>query len=139
MSFSFRLPYPPVSMSAPADVVVYRTGARKVGQKNKAGQGLEALSFAAEHQLMNRAMARECECPALFSWVRFNIILFKVGKECLECTKVLSPAAKAVIREETQKEKYATCRDNLEPPFMAPSDNLDDYSIVCLFLHSADC
>ena len=84
-------------------------------------------------------MAHECECPPLFSWVRFNIILFKVGKECLECTKVLSLATKVVIREETQKEKYVMHQDNLEPPFMAPSDNPDDYLMVRLFPHSADC
>lgn len=48
-------------MSAPATVKIYRTGAKKVAKKNKAGNSVEAISFPAERRRLNRAAALECE------------------------------------------------------------------------------
>ncbi|KAF9789147.1 hypothetical protein BJ322DRAFT_1102529 [Thelephora terrestris] len=92
---------------------VYRSGARKVAKKNKAGQGFEGISLGAERRLLNKAVAIE----------------FGIGH--LQCSKVLSHAAKALIRQDIQNGKYSGMEDRREPPSMAPSDNPDDYSVWC--------
>jgi hypothetical protein len=46
------------------------------------------------------------------------------------CTKILSTKAKSIISEEHIAGRYDDRKDSHEPPFMAPSEDPDDYSIV---------
>lgn len=57
---------------------------------------------------------------------------FQVGKDHLRCTKVLTDAAKFIISKELESGIYEEKIHRKEPPFMAPSQDPDDYSIVCL-------
>lgn len=56
--------------------------------------------------------------------------------EYLKCTKVLSDVAKGVIREAIQRGEYEDREGCCEPPYMAPSADPEDYSVVCPLIQS---
>ncbi|KAF9784726.1 hypothetical protein BJ322DRAFT_1021414 [Thelephora terrestris] len=60
------------------------------------------------------------------------LIRSKGGQDYLQCTRVLSEAAKAAIRTAIQSGQYNERVDGLEPPAMAPSDVPEDYSMACI-------
>lgn len=119
-------------MSAPPTVKVYRTGARKVAKKNKAGNSVEAISFPAECRRLKRANDLERERHSVLSCVVLTKTPSEDGEGYLQCDKVLSVAAKAVITKAVQEGAYKDREDRREPPFMAPSVDPEDYSPVCL-------
>jgi hypothetical protein len=55
----------------------------------------------------------------------------QVGPEHVKCEKVLTDAAKSIISRDLESGVHKEKKDRREPPFMAPSPNPDDYSIVC--------
>lgn len=126
-------------MSTPATVKVYRTGAKKLAKKNKAGNSVEAISFPAERKRLNRAIALEREHHSVSNCVVLTTMPPEDGAGYLKCDKVLSVAAKAVITQMVQKGAYEDREDRREPPFMAPSVDPEEYSSVCLSSYSMDC
>lgn len=118
-------------MSVRPDVFVFKSGARRAGAKNKAGQGVQSLGFAEERGIVNREIANKCESPVLTVADGSNDVC-KVGVSFLECEKILSPKAKSVIAEALKSGMHDHRKGRLEPPFMTPSKNPADYSVVCL-------
>jgi hypothetical protein len=55
-----------------------------------------------------------------------------VGKDHLDCTKVLTEKARELISSAIEAGKYRDREGILEPPFMAPSANPEEYSPVCI-------
>ena len=66
----------------------------------------------------------------------------QVSQRNITCRKLLSERAKQLIRDANLSGKYAKRKGKLEPPYMAPSDDPDDYSNVwtiwCLHRGVAD-
>jgi hypothetical protein len=57
--------------------------------------------------------------------------MLQVSQNKVECKKILSEAAKQLIRERHMAGDYKKRAEKLEPPFMPPSENPEDYSKVC--------
>jgi len=55
----------------------------------------------------------------------------KDGKKHFKCDKILSANAIAIISQNMQRGRYEHREGVREPPFMAPSMDPDDYSLVC--------
>jgi hypothetical protein len=117
-------------MSAEPSFQIHRSAARRVAEKHKAGQGVESLRFGAELKLHNGALIAERESSLVSCCLTANPASYKDGREYLRCEKVLSEAAKALIRRKAQAGAYEKREGSLEPPFMAPSDDAEEYSIV---------
>lgn len=58
-------------------------------------------------------------------------IYCKDGREHFKCERILSASAIAIISQNMQHGRYRRREDAREPPFMAPSMDPDDYSLVC--------
>lgn len=57
-------------------------------------------------------------------------MLHQVGTAHLKCKKILTDAAKFVIQEAFKSGAHVGKEEKREPPFMAPSTDPSDYSIV---------
>ena len=56
-----------------------------------------------------------------------------MSRENISCRKILSDGAKALIKRQFRSGAYKDRANELEPPFMAPSTDPDDYSKVRTF------
>jgi hypothetical protein len=94
----------------------------------KPSQGLSVMSFSKEFGIVNR------------DWILRGVLGSdslspctnndSAAKEGIVCNKILSPAAKEVIKQHTEK-KNANAPSIPGPPYLPPSINPDDYAQVC--------
>jgi hypothetical protein len=52
------------------------------------------------------------------------------------CRRILTDRAKSIIRSRTEEGQFASRTEALEPPFMAPSTEVDHYSRVSGMVYS---
>ena len=81
--------------------------------------------------MLDEQSVKECESPCLSRRPAVALTCSKDGKKHFKCKKILLPKAISVISKCLEGGKYRNCEDEREPPFMAPSANLKDYSSVC--------
>jgi hypothetical protein len=109
---------------------VFRSFAVQVAPTLRAGQAFQVLSFEGESKVVNKQWAEKCESHLTI----ISIAAHKpqVLRDNIKSVKVLSDAAKQAIRTAHASGKYKGREARHEPPYMAPSDNPDHYSKVCV-------
>jgi hypothetical protein len=109
----------------------FRKRFRRTVAKSRAGQGVQTISFHDERRTLYRRLRDECES---FNPLPQSVTILtgdEDGEEHFLSTKILSDCAIAIIKEAHNVGKYEDRVDEREPPFMAPSPDPDDYSLVC--------
>ena len=98
--------------------------------KSKAGQGVQTIGFHDEQRTLYRQLKEECESFCSLTQSVAILTEGKDGNNHFRCKRILSAGAIAIISGDLDDGKYKDRDDEREPPFMAPSSDPDDYSLV---------
>jgi hypothetical protein len=108
-------------------VKTYRAALKAAAGAHRCSQGFESIGFDGEHRLVNKVWMKKCESTRLSSE---TTDLFAVESENQRHVKILTDKARSIIKSAIDEGKYKDREDELEPPFMKPSEHPLNYSWV---------
>ena len=107
---------------------VFRSLAPQQAQTHQSGQAFHSLGFAAESKVVNKYWAAKCESSCVFFTSPANKV--QVLKSEISCRKILTETAMQLIRNGHLAGRYKDRVKKLEPPYMSPSVDPEEYSKV---------
>jgi len=117
---------------ATAEAFEIESSAVQAVMPHAGNQAFQSLGFDMERSIANARWAtKRPSNPYTVPGASTNILLILVSRKNAVCQKKLSVRAIELIRAAASTPAYAKRADRQEPPYMAPSENPDDYSMVC--------
>jgi hypothetical protein len=97
----------------------------------KGSSGFHCISFDAERRISNKMWNTKCTFIHLYDLDNSNTVdPFIVADGGIKQRRILTNAAKSIIKAEIAADLFSSREGALEPPFMAPSVKSDHYSLV---------
>lgn len=104
-------------------------------KKSKTGQSVQTLGFNVENKLLKKALVAEREFSVGFAH-RSPLRNQTDGRDFYKHKRVLTRKAKDVIKKTLESGQHHKREGELRPPFMAPSTDPQQYSMVRVWVLS---